>query len=167
MFLSYIDLRPLLFTGGITVFVMVALMISRRMRVKTHPSWVAMLAGLCFTLLFTVFLTEYGPFLGTKETRLFQMRWEIRPDLKEGFKEPEVVLHFQDYPGYSVGEHSLELAEHLRRGSAPLIQAEIEITFDYGKSRGFHMTEIDGLRGWKSEWGYFGWSGSPKIAPWE
>jgi hypothetical protein len=167
MLLSYIDLRPLLFAGGLLVFVLLAVVISRLVRVKTHPAWVATLAGLAFTVLFIFFLTEYGPFLGIKQTRMVQMRWEIKPGLHEGLKEPEVVLHFQDYPGCSVGEHSRELAEHLRVGSAALIQAKMEVTYDYGRPRGFRMTEIDGLREWKSERGYSASSGSPKRAPWD
>ena len=167
MLLSYIDLRPLLFAGGLLVFVLLAVVISRLVRVKTHPAWVVTLAGLAFTVLFIFFLTEYGPFLGIKQTRMAQMRWEIKQGLREGLKEPEVVLHFQDYPGCSVGEHSRELAEHLRVGSAALIQAKMEVTYDYGRPRGFRMTEIDGLREWKSEWGYSASSGSPKRAPWD
>jgi len=167
MLLSYIDLRPLLFVGGLPVFVLLAVLISRFVRVKTHTAWVATLAGLAFTAMFIFFLTEYGPFLGIKQTRLVQMHWGIKPGLQEGFKEPEVELHFQDYPGCYVGEHSHELAEHLRAGSAVLIQVEMEITYDYGKPRGFRMTQIDGLRGWKSEWGYSASSGSPERAPWD
>lgn len=167
MLLSYIDLRPLLFAGGLPVFVLLAVLISRLVRVKTHSAWVATLAGLAFTVMFIFFLTEYGPFLGIRQTRLVQMHWEIKPGLQEGFKEPEVVLHFQDYPGCYVGEHSRELAEHLRAGSAALIQVEMEITYDYGKPRGFRMTQIDGLRGWKSEWGYSASSGSPERVPWD
>ena len=167
MLLSYIDLRPLLFAGGLPVFVLLALVLSRLVRVKTHPAWMATLAGLAFTVLFIFFLTEYGPLLGIKQTRMVQMRWEIKPGLREGLKEPEVVLHFQDYPGCSVGEHSRELAEYLRVGSAALIQGEMEITYDYGKPRGFRMTQINGLRGWKSEWSYSASSGSPERAPWD
>lgn len=167
MFLSYIDLRPLMFAVGLPLFVTIVVMISRRVHVKTHPAWVATLAGLAFTVLFIFFLTEYGPFLGIKQTRMVQMRWEIKPGLQEGLKEPEVVLHFQDYPGCSVGEHSRELAEHLRVGSAALIQAEMEITYDYGKPRGFRMTQINGLRGWKSEWSYSASIGSPERTPWD
>lgn len=165
--LSYVDLRPILFAGGLPVFVLLAVVLGKRVNVKAHPAWLATLSFLVFTLLFIVFLTELGPFLGNKQTRSFQMQWEIKASTNEAFKEPEVVLHFQGYPDIWVGEYSRELAEHLRAGSAALIQAQMEVTYDYGKPRGFRLMEVDGLRGWKSEWSYSASSGSPKFSLWD
>ena len=167
MILSYLDLRPILFAGGLPVFVLLAVVIGKCVRVKTHSAWVATLAGLLYAVLFFVFLTEYGPFLGNNQTRSVQVRWEIKPSTNEAFKEPEVVLHFEGYPDCWVGDYSRELAEHLSDGSAALIQAKMEVTYDYGTPRGFFISEIDGLRGWKSEWSYAASSGSTTFSPWD
>lgn len=167
MCLAYFDLRPVLYLGGLPVCVGLAVLVARIVRLKMATGWVVAMASLLFTASFVFFLTELGPFIGQKVTRDFQMRWEIKPAQTNGLKEPEVVLHFQDYPGHYLGEHSRELAEHLRGQQEKLVQGRLVITTDYGKTRGIHLSEIAGLSGWKSEWGYSAVSGSPSRAPWD
>lgn len=167
MCLAYVDLRPVLYLGGLPVWVCLVVLVVRMLRMKTPTGWVVAIAGLLFTALFVFFLTEQGPFIGQMKTRDFQMRWEIKQAQRDGLNEPEVVLHFQDHPGYYLGEHSRELAEHLRGRREALVQGRVIITSDYGISRGIRLIEIAGLSGWKSEWGYAGSSGSASRAPWD
>jgi hypothetical protein len=79
-----------------------------------------------------------------------EMTWSIKPTPSNGMKESEVVLRFVDFPQYTVGEYSNELANHFRGK----ITAKFQVTYDYLKVRGYNVREIAGLSGWKSEWGY-------------
>ena len=95
------------------------------------------------------------------------MNWNIKPSPLNGVQQSEIVLSFADFPGHYIGEYSDKLAAHLRDKSEQPVKAVFQVTSDYGRVRGFHPTEIAGLRGWESEWGYAGTSGSPRRSPWE
>ena len=95
------------------------------------------------------------------------MTWAVAPTPSNGMKEAEVILKFVDFPQYSVGSYSDELAAFLRVGGKEEITAKFSVTSDYGKVRGYNLEEIDGLHGWKSEWGYGSVSGSPESSPWD
>ncbi|MGB0580934.1 MAG: hypothetical protein ACPGVU_14630 [Limisphaerales bacterium] len=163
--LAYIDLRPLLFIVGLPVFVGFSLLVCRAAKAKKLS--VMLLSGVWFTILFTVFLTGIGPFIGQKETREFMMTWEIKPSSPGEWKESEVVLKFVDFPDHFIGEHSDQLAAHLRDQGERVVKVVFEITSDYGTVRGYHGTEIAGLRDWKSEWGYGGTRGEASHSPWD
>ncbi len=165
--LAYIDVRPLLFIGGLSFFIGLALLLCWLAKAKFQKRKVAILSALLFTALFTLFLTSVGPFVDQKETREYMMTWEIKPSPSTGMKESEVVLSFVDFPGHYIGEYSDELAAYLRENGEPDVKVLFEVTSDYGKVRGFNETEIAGLRSWKSEWSYAGSSGSPSKSPWE
>jgi len=164
--LAYIDTRPFLFVIGLPLFICLALLgcwlTARPFRKRS----VSLVSALLFTALFTFFLTGFGPFVDQKETRSYQMTWEIKPGPAGGTTESEVVLSFVDFPGYYVGHFSDELAAHLRKQDETRVTALVEITSDYGKVRGTREMEIAGLRGWRSQDGYSGANGSPGRSPW-
>ena len=170
--LSYIDVRPFLFLGGLPLFVLLAFLICRITGVTVPKAWVALVASLVFTGLFTLFLTGYGPFVGQTEIREYRMTWEIQPPPPDsGITQPRVVLTFVDFPAHFIYHDSDELAEHLNTGGQEEISVVFEVTSDYGKVRGFSELEIAGLNGWKidpegqSGAGVVG--GDSRPSPWE
>jgi predicted PurR-regulated permease PerM len=164
--LAYIDVRPFLFIGGLPLFIGLSLLVCWLAKARFKKGNVTLFSALLFTVLFTFFLTGVGPFIDQKEVREYMMTWETKPRPSNGMKESEVVLTFVDFPGHYIGEYSDELAAHLRDKGKQPVKVVFEVTSDYGRVRGFHETEIGGLRGWKSEWGYAGSSGSPAKSPW-
>lgn len=165
--LAYIDVRPFLFLAGLPLFILLPLLVCRMARAKAKKVKVALIASLVFTGLFAIFLTGFGPFVDQKETREYSMTWEVKPASSDEMKEPEVILSFVDFPGHFIGEHSHELAGHLRAKGEAEVKVGFEVTSDYGKVRGFHATEIAGLKSWRSEWGHAGAIGSPDKSPWD
>ena len=165
--LAYIDVRPFLFIGGLLLFIGLFLLVCWLAKTGFKKWKVALFSALIFTALFTFLLTGVGPFVDQKETREYWMTWEIQQTPSNGMKESEVVLSFVDFPGYYIGEYSDELVAHLREKGNRNVKVVFEVTSDCGQVRGFHETEIAGLREWKSVWGYAGTSGSPKKSPWD
>ena len=169
MLLAYIDTRPFFFGIGLPLFIGLALLCCWLTGRTFKKRSVSLVAALLFTALFTFFLTGFGPFVDQKETRSLQMTWEVKPGPDSGTTESEVVLAFVDFPGYHVGHFSDELAAHLRKQGKSKVTVLVETTSDYGKIRGTREIEIEGLRGWKSQNGYSGYSGandSPERSPW-
>jgi len=164
--LAYIDVRPFLFIGGLPLFIGLSLLVCWLANTRFKKGNVTLFSALLFTVLFTLFLTGVGPFIDQEEVREYMMSWETKPSSSNGMKESEVVLTFVDFPGHYIGEYSDELAAHLRDKGKQPVKVVFEVASDYGRVRGFHETEIGGLRGWKSEWGYAGSSGSPTKSPW-
>lgn len=167
MLLAYIDLRPALFIGGLPLFIGLCLLLFRLAKTESRKGNVVIASGMLFTALFTFFLTGVGPFIGQEETREYMMTWDIKPSPSGETKESEVVLSFVDFPGHYIGVYSEELATYLRDKGDPRAKAVLLVTSDYGRVRGFHETEIAGLREWKSAGGYAGTAGSPSRSPWE
>jgi hypothetical protein len=165
--LGYIDVRPLLFVGGLPLSIGLALLVCWLAKSRLKMASVAFVSALAFTVLFSIFLTGLGPFIDQKETRTHMMTWEIKTGPANSMKQSEVVLSFVDFPGHYIGEYSDELAAYLRtRGEQP-VKVAFEVASDYGRVRGFRQTEIAGLRDWESEWSFAGSTGSPSKSPWE
>lgn len=167
MMLAYIDLRPFLFAGGLTLFVGLSLLVACMANRRVRKAQVTLYSALLFTALFTFFLTEFGPFCGRVSTCRHSMNWQIDPHPPSAHGQAEVVLSFADAEGHYVGEFSDQLADHLRKQGQQPVQAIFEVTRDYGRMRGFRMIEVEGLRGWTSRWGYAGATGTPARSPWD
>lgn len=161
---AYIDPRPVFFVVGLLVFVGIGLLLRRSAKARLKMVTLVLISSLAFAALFACFLTSYGPFVGQKVAREFRMTWRINEHPLGGRKQAEVLLFFADYPGSCVGEYSDELAAHLRDMGDDEVKVQFEVTSDYGKVRGFHMTEVAGLRRWASEGGCSISSGEP--SPW-
>jgi|TARA_B110000914_G_C15493970_1_gene462194 hypothetical protein len=164
--LAYFDIRPFLFVGGLPLFIGIVLLARWMLGLKWKKGKVSLNSSLVFTALFALFLTGFGPFVDQKEIKEFEMTWTIAPTPSNGMKEAEVILKFAEFPQYSVGSYSDELAAFLRERGNEKVKAKFRVTSDYGKVRGYNLEEVDGLRGWKSEWGYGSVSGSPESSPW-
>lgn len=162
-----VSLTPYFFILGIPLFVGVSLLLIRWAEIKISKCKAMILSSLVYGALFTIFLTGFGPFLDQKKIRDYKMTWEIKPSELKGIKESEVVLSFVDFPGNVVGEYSDVLAAYLREKNQRVVDVVFLVTYDYGKVRGFSVVEIEGLREWKSVWGYSGLRGDVKGSPWE
>ena len=165
--LAYIDARPYLFLGGLLVFILLAILICRRIGVKLRKTRVAAIASLVFTGLFVFFLTGFGPFIGQTETREYQMTWEIQPPPSKELTQSVVVLSFAEFPGHFVSHHSDELAGHLQAVGEDKVTVIFEIARDYGRMKGYSEIEIAGLKTWSSQLSSGGTRGDPKKSPWD
>lgn len=164
---AYIDVRPWLFLVGLPIFIALTVLGCRLARARLSAIRAGIVSALAFIGLFTVFLTDYGPFLGETERREYLMTWEIRSPQSDNQKAPEVVLSFVDFPGHHIGEYSEFLADHLETQASDNVNVVFEVTLNYGKVKGFNPIEISGLTHWRSEGSYAGVSGSPSRSPWE
>lgn len=165
--LAFFDIRPFLFVGALPLFIGLSLLACWLAKTGFKKWKVSLWSALIFSALFTLLLTGVGPFVDQKQTREYSMTWEIKPAPSNGMKESEVVLSFVDFPGCYIGVYSDVLATHLRQQGDRKVKVVFEVTSDYGKARGFQVSEIAGLREWKPEWGYSGASGSQKKSPWD
>ena len=115
-------------------------------KARFKKSNATLFSALLFTVLFTFFLTGVGPFVDQKEVREYMMTWETKPRPSNGLKESEVILTFVDFPSHSIGDYSDDLAAHLQSKGQQPVKVVFEVISDYGRVRGFHQTEIGGLR---------------------
>jgi len=58
-------------------------------------------------------------------------------------------------------------AGFIKRNEGIKVKVVFEVTLDYGKVRGFHETEIAGLKTWQWIDGSGGSSGLPERSPWD
>lgn len=165
--LAFIDLRPLLFVGGLPLFVGLGWLACRVAGTGLKKRQVVLFSAPLYVLLFMLFFTGYGPFVDQKAVREHRMTWEVKPPGSGDLKQAEVVLSFVDFPGHFIGEHSDELAAHLRAKGEPQVKVVFELSSDFGKVRSIQVAEVGGLRGWKSAWGYVGSSGNAADSPWD
>lgn len=165
--LAYIDLRPLLFLAGLPIFILFTILGCRMTRSTIGKGKAACISSVVFTGLFGFFLTGLGPFVDQISAREYVMTWEIKPPPTHGTQESEVILSFADFPNCFIGEYSDALAEHLRANEEEQVKVVFEVITDYGKVRGFSVTEIAGLKSWRSDGGFAGSKGEPSESPWD
>jgi hypothetical protein len=164
--LAYIDTRPLIL-GGVLVATLIPLLVYR----LSTGRWprrrsTAVVFGL-FTAVSLFIL--YGPFVGYTRRVTHQMQWQIDAKPIDAtaptIEGSHVILTFRDYPGYHLGIYSDEVADYLKRLSTNEVPVEFEVTYDYGKIRGFNEKRIGDLTSWRSGFGYYGSRGSPSRSP--
>lgn len=169
--LGFFDLRPLWFVCGLLVSILASWVISRRVRPRTSPWRLMVASALVFTMAFVVFLTERGPFLGRTHRKEFRMSWKVEPMEADGalhrIQQSGVRLEFVDFPGHFVVILSEELLQHLRQQPAGPVTATFDVTYDYGRARGYDEVEVAGLRDWVEEFSWGGTVGNPRRSPWE
>lgn len=164
-FLAYIDVRPLLFLAGLVLVLLLGALFSWLVLGGRRRGRVAALAAALWTLLFTVCMTEYGPFVGRTAMVEHQLTWAVE---REGPGGGAVVeLFFVEHPGHHLWEQSAELAAHLEALGEPTVLGRFSVTRDYGRVRGYNLEEVAGLRGWVSERAAGGTRGDPTSSPWD
>lgn len=159
--LGYV-LFPLIGAGAVA-----AVLVTRRQWRRARRRALA-LAGVLVTYV-AVTVLAYRGLLGREHEATHTMRWESRGSDNQ-WKATEVRLYFVNYPGHYIGEYSDALYDHLAgRGQNP-VAVRFAVSTDLGWCiRGFHATDVAGLRAWRSAWGYAGSHGegpSPWRSPW-
>lgn len=162
---AYIDVRPYLFLGGLPLFVLLCLLARRALRRPGSRGKTVGAAALAYAVLFAVFLTRLGPFMGQEALVEHLMTWEISD--VAGEPEPKVELRYVDYPGHFVFYHSAELAEHLQKVDQPEVAVLFETSSNYGRVKGFNSIEVAGLQGWASTFGGSGSRMGAEPSPWD
>ena len=99
-----------------------------------------------------------------KSVREFDMTWQDKGD-RNAFREAEVALEFERFPGNRVVIYSNQLRDYLKQATARPLRVTFEVTDDVGCMRGFHPTRIGDLATWRDAGGYTGATGSP-VSPW-
>lgn len=144
--LAYVDVRPLIFLGGLPVFLLLFVSVWLGCRISGGWGRASLVGTAAWAALFALFLTEVGPFVGQRRAVQHRMAWEVRPS-SEG-AEPVVELTFINDPSQGIAFVSEELAVHLERRGEAEVEVQFEVTLDYGQVRGYHATSIAELQGW-------------------
>jgi hypothetical protein len=165
LYLAYIDVRPVLYLGGLALALVLGLLFSVVVLGGARRGRVAAGATAIWTALFTLFLTEYGPFVGQVEVVEHRLTWEVGP-LEPG-SMAVVEFSFVDHPGRYLWQESAELAAHLEDLGEPTVVGRFRVTRDYGRTRGYALVEVAGLAGWASKRGAGGTKGNPASSPWD
>ena len=166
MIIAYIDIRPFLFAIGLLVVISLTIIGCWIANAKIAKWRVTLLATATFAGLFGFLF--YGPFIGQTEKREHIMTWAIvEPTSTNGINESKVVLTFVKFPNFFIGGYSDEVAAHLKKNGEDKVSVIFEITSDYGKFRGYRVTEIAGLKSWRWIDSFSGVSGAPKKSPWD
>ena len=165
LYLAYIDVRPFLYLGGLALALLLGLLFSVVVLEGARKGRVAVAATAVWTALFTLFLTEYGPFVGQVAVIEHRLTWT------KGAEVPGstvvVELSFTDHPGHHLWEPSAELAAHLEALGESTVLGRFRVTRDYGRVRGYDLFEVAGLRGWASKGAAGGTRGDPASSPWD
>jgi hypothetical protein len=160
--LAYIDVRPFVLAGGL--FVIGAVVLGYRAAAGRWPrARLSIGAVIAILVLFAFFF--YGPFVGYTRNVTHRMKWRIDSLPHSETGASHVVLTFRDYPAYHVGIYSNDLADYLRSLPDENVPVYFEVTYDYGSVRGFRETRIGDQKAWKSDFSYFGSTGSPRRSP--
>ena len=166
LLLAYFETRPYIFVGLFPIFLLLIMALYKVMKFNLSFRQVAPYTVIAYIVLFTFFLTGFGPFFNQQSYREYPMKWEVK-EFASIKKEQEVILSFLDFPGHYIGEYSDELAKHLVQNKQDQVRVVFSVTSSYGQVRGFNPVEVAGLRNWKSEWAYAGTKGSPSRSPWD
>lgn len=165
LYLAYIDVRPVLYLGGLALVLLLGLLFSAVVMKGARKGRVMFAATAAWTVLFTIFLTEFGPFVGQVEVVEHRLAWTVA---SEGPGSTAVVeLSFTDHPGHHLWEPSAELAAHLEALGEATVVGRFRVTRDYGRMRGYDLIEVAGLRGWASKGAAGGTRGQPASSPWD
>lgn len=162
LFLAYVDVRPMLYLAGLALALLLGVLFSRVILKRRHSGRVAAGAAVSWSVLFTLFLTAYGPFIGRTEVVEHRLTWTVEPG-----GAAVVELSFVDHPGNHLWEQSAELLAHLKALGEPTVLGRFRVTRDYGRVRGYDLFEVAGLRGWVSESAAGGTRGEPASSPWD
>jgi hypothetical protein len=132
----------LYFMAGLLGFIGLSWLLVWWTRPTIDKGIVALLSTLLYIVLFAVFFTGLGPFIGRESLRERMMNWEIMPSEREHTKEAEVVLTYVDAPGHVVGENSDELAAYLRSRSRQPVRVVFRVRSDYGHVVSYNIIAI-------------------------
>lgn len=166
MLFAYIALRPLLYLVCLPAFLGILFFVRWWRRSTVSKGRVLLLGSLLFTLLFG--FLAYGPFVGQLQRKTYEMRWAVNSKAMQN-GQTEVVFTFTKFPQYTIVRFSNKLAAHLRQSGKKSVPMEIELISDYGKTRGYQVKKIDGLKDWGRHGGYSGRQGNYKkgMSPWD
>lgn len=153
--LAYVDVRPLIFLGGLPVFLLLFVGVWQGCRLPGGWGRASLVGTAVWASLFALFLTELGPFVGQRRVVQHRMAWEVRPS-PEG-AEPQVALSFVEDPNQGIAIESEQLLEHLEHHGEAEVDVRFRVTSDYWQVRGYHAISIAGLEGW-AEQNSIGWA---------
>ena len=169
--LAYVDVRPIVFLGGLPVFFLLGLLACRLLGASAGRGKVAVLSSASWATIFVLFMTGFGPFVDQTDLQEHRMTWKVQASdpalVGLPASEPLVELSFADHPGHFLWITSGELAEHLQAAGQEEVLGLFETTSDYGRLRGYNLLEIAGLRGWAAGRSAGGTRGDPASSPWD
>jgi len=126
LYLAYIDVRPFLYLGGLALVLLLGLLFSAVVMGGARRGRVMFAATAAWTVLFTIFLTEFGPFVGQEAVVEHRLAWTVA---SEGPGSTAVVeLSFTDHPGHHLWEPSADLAAHLEALGEATVVGRFRVT---------------------------------------
>lgn len=161
--LAYFSLVPLILIANLLVGLVAAAIaggIARRNR--TASRWiltVVLVLSLGWWLAFSLFT-------GVTREMAFDMEWSYGLPDRGYIARHHIVLRFKSHPDHFVGMFSDDLGAYLETLPSRDVRVVFEVTTDFGRTRGFHQTQIGDRRSWSHVGGYAGSKAGATSSPW-
>jgi hypothetical protein len=157
--LAYISLVPFWIAGTIAlVMLFVAIAYWSRSQFAVVLAAIVLFAAASFWAAF--------PFLtGVERVVAHDMQWSYREPADEYPGADHILLTFTAYPDHHIGIYSKDLGDYLETLPSNDVRVQLRVTLGFGRTRGFHETQIGELKQWDTKWSYAGSSGSGR-SPW-
>lgn len=146
--IAYVNTLPLIFVAGLLPVLYVTCVAWLALPRKYHLTPVLGLAAFGYTL--TALFLLAGPFVGRTCTESYSMTWELNDRDTDSFHKPEIVLTFVDFPTAWIGIDDNLIAAHLGVKQERVIPVTFDVTYDYGRVRGYSLIMVDGISTWNS-----------------
>ena len=157
-----VSLLPLYFVGGLLAVAATAILFTSATPQRRHFGRPTIIACLVYAVLFWLVIAT---FTGVKREMTYDMEWSLGESVEYLPDCQHVVLRFKDYPSYSVGIYSNDLADYLQTLAHKDVRVTFAMTLDFGRTRGFHETRIGELTDWNAVDGYFSSRGDGSKSP--
>ena len=161
--LAFFSLVPLIvLANGLVVLVAtaIAVRVGRRNRAASKRILAVVLVP---SLIWWI---AFISFAGVTREMGFDMEWSYGGPSQGHSSRQHVVLRFKSHPNHYVGIFSADLGGYLETLPSRDVRVVFEVTTDFGRTRGFHETQVGDRRSWIHLGGYAGVSGSSDPSPW-
>lgn len=140
---------------------------ARRRNARPMAPWAARNVALWSLPLMAAGFAAWFGSTGVTSVATHSMTWSYGEPPVDSAGERHIVLRFTDYPNHAVGFYSSQLAMYLESLPTPDVEAEFELTRDFGRLRGFAVVSVGSLAAWRSGFSYNAVSGDYDPSPWQ
>ena len=102
---------------------------------------------------------------GVKREMRFEMTWEYGEPMDACPGADHIILRFKNNPDYAISIFSADLGDYLEGRGSREVPVVLEVTLDFGRTRGIHAVQIGELREWDACDGYVSVAGDSEPPP--
>jgi hypothetical protein len=161
--LAFFSLVPLiLLANWLVVLAATAIALKVGRRNPTASRWI-----LAFVLVPSIlWWIVFHSFAGVTKEMAFDMEWSYGGPSRGYTARQHIVLRFKSHPNHFVGIFSEDLGGYLETLPSRDVTVVFDVTTDFGRTRGFHQTQVGDRRSWSHLGGYAGSRGDSDPSPW-